>query len=180
MKATIAHALPNSCFLPGGMLFPIRSQMLPRLQTVMTSKEIIAASQGEQPHLDKMRPITCRSCGEIRCPLNFKHSSLDDELTDLMRGQRYERRMKGDQLLEKLLPTPVRNHLAQSGIRAEATQMPSRKNPQLSFWFIKGDARLGIRCDIGRRRIAVTGRSLPPYSLDQLRSEILNAVIALS
>jgi len=179
MEATIVHALPQSCFLPGGVIMLIRMEMLPKLKAVMSDEEIVAASKGQQPRLDQMRAITCRGCAEVRCPLNFQYRPSGG-LGDLMNGQYAERIEKGNELLARLLPEAKKAELERDGIKVVAIQMISRKNPKLIFWFTRGDRTQRVSCEVGRRRLRTNEGEEDLFSFEQLVQKIEEACHAFA
>lgn len=179
MEATIAHALPQSCFLPGMTLFIIRVGMLPRLKAAMTDEAIIAASKGEQPHLDQMRQITCRGCNETRCPLGFRQKEIADSFNGLKKGGYMERIGKAEQLLFDLLPKKMQLKLSQGGIKVLCGHMPSRKNPLVWFTLSRGGKTLRIDCEVGKRILRTNEGEQPLTSVEQVGQKIEEATTAL-
>lgn len=181
MEAKLQHALPKFCHLSSedGLLFLMRQRMLPELKKTMSGDEIIAASEGQQPELDRMRQITCRGCAMERCPLNF-HYRPSGGLTDLMNGRTEERVAKGNELLEQLLPAKKRRELERRGISAIASQMPSRKNAQLYFSFSREEETRRVTCQIGKGTLRTTEGEERLMSLDQVRQRIEEACAAFA
>ena len=186
MEATVANVLPKSCFHLWKMhdegqllLFAWKVELLPQLRAVMTDEEIVAASNEEQPALNKMRAITCRRCNDVECPLNprFRPS---DALSDLMDGQYADRIKKGDDLLAQLLPEVKKAELEQTGIKVIAFQIPSKKNPKLLFSFTRGDKSRRVSCEVGKRRLSTDEGEETLLSLEQLSQKIGAATHALA
>ncbi len=179
MEATIVHALPQSCFLPGGVITLIRMEMLPKLRALMSDEEIVAASEGQQPELGRMRAITCRGCAEVRCSLNLRYRPSGG-LGDLMDGQYADRFKKGDELLAQLLPETKKAELEQMGIKVIALQMPSRKNPKLVFSFTRGDKSRRVICEVGKRRLRTNEGEETLLSTEQLVQKIEDTIHAFA
>jgi len=147
-------------------------EMLPKLKVIMSDRDIITASEGQQPELNRMREITCRGCAEARCPLNFRYRPSGG-LGDLMDGLYEERKEKGEELLAQLLPESKKAELERNGINVSEWQMPSRKNPELSFKFSRGDRTKWIICEVGKRIIWTSGEGEEDlFSIEQLSQKI--------
>lgn len=186
MKAGPIDALPRSCFHPLKihdegqlLLFAWRVELLKQLRDVMTDEEIISASNGEQPALDKMKLVTCKSCRRFECPLNPRHR-LSDGLSDMMNGQYADRIKVGDELLRQLLPEEKKKELKQRGVNVDAFQMPSRKNPRLVFSFTRGGNSCRVGCEIGTRRLWTHEGDEALISLEQLSKKIEGIISAFT
>lgn len=186
VEATVSDTLPKSCYhllkISGDgllLLFAWKVELLEQLRGVMTDAEIIAASNEEQPALDKMRAITCRRCNDFECPLNprFRPS---DSFSDLMDGQWWDRCQKGDQLVAQFLPEDKKTELEKEGIKCVAFHMASRKNPKLIFSFILGEkTRRSVSCEIGKRLLRTDKGEERLLSIEQLGQKIEEAIVAL-
>lgn len=138
MKATYRNAFPGTCFLDSMVMFLLGEDMLRRLQENMSDEDIIAGSKGVEPHLEKMRQISCRGCAETRCPLNRRPKPVG-ALWQMKQGSREARQQLGERFLQDLLPTHKRDALIAMGVEVSATQWVSLKNPKLIFRFTRGE-----------------------------------------
>src|SRR4051812_8293130 len=99
-------ALPVDCKLENDVQALITVGLIPKLRAVMSKEEIGKASLGIQPHLNRMRQITCKGCAVLLCPHNF-NSQAPGSFHTLFNGGAQQRREAGERLVHQLVPTEL-------------------------------------------------------------------------
>ncbi len=132
----------------------------------------------EEPYLTQIKAVVCRQCNHDECSFNRKFR-WSEELLGLRDGQYSDRVAKGRELQAQLLSAETRQELEARGIKAGSYQMPSRKNPVLSFLFSRGDKTQRVRCEIGKRRLWIDEHSEILVSTEQIRQKLQEAIALL-
>ena len=166
--------------MDGSVRSLVQISMLKVLKSEMHPHEIIAAHDGKQPFLDKMREVTCRHCAVAHCS---HHSDFmpagADVFSVLMAGTKSQMVTRAEALIAQLILEEEIFFFEKNGVSFHVRHTLSMENPKIFISLKKGEKVIRITCEAGKRLLRVNRNCQELTSVEQVRQKIGDVFLRL-